>query len=103
MVLACCLGRIVWEYRSDIWSQIHSSRWNAVCNYLTFGWVVWSGKCALDTLVFGNENTAECDVEHSVSSKMEKLHHHFLLFYFFENIFLVVVIALAPSRKVNID
>ena len=74
-----------------------------MCNYLIYGWVVWSGKCALDSLVFGQQTTAECGAEHTVSSKVEKLHHHFMLFYCVENIFLVVAIAMAPARKVNID
>merc|ERR1712224_919254 len=38
VLLSCCLGRVVWQYRSDILDQIHSSKWNALCNYLTFGW-----------------------------------------------------------------
>eukprot|EP01083_Nonionella_stella_P142484 440956_1 len=83
LVLACCLGRIIWQYRSEIFVQIHSSKLNAICNYLMFGWVISWELNSLNGIVFGNDDTIQ------IPTQVKKMLNLWNVFFCTETSFLV--------------
>merc|ERR1712003_568451 len=79
VVLSCCLVRIIWQYRTEIFMQIHSSKLMIIYNYLMFGWIVSWELDALNGIVYGyNDNN---DENIMISPKVEKIHNLLNVFF----------------------